>query len=160
MAYQQQYDDYQQPRQQQYYNHAGPPQGRQPAGYANPQYAQQYDDYGYEYEQWDDGYYNQQPAYGDMNGRHPSQRRAPPPQAQYAQDQYAQDQYAQDQVYDQQYQQPPRRDPRGGPMGRGNPPPPLQGREGLRPPGKSSHGFWALVADGPANRTIQAENAR
>ncbi|KAF2689307.1 hypothetical protein K458DRAFT_413604 [Lentithecium fluviatile CBS 122367] len=130
MAYQQQHDNYQQPRQQQYRDQAGPQQGRQPAGYGAQQY-QQYDDYRYDqggYEQWDDGYYNQQGGYGDMNGqmRQPSQRRGPP---------QPQQQYAQEQMYDGQYQQPPRRDPRGPPMGRGNAPPPMQqGRGGQGPP--------------------------
>lgn len=138
MAYQQQqrqqHDGYQQPpRQQQYYNQQAPQQGRQPAGY-DPQYDQQYDDYGYDqgqYEQWDDGYNNQgggwdhgqQQGYGDMNGqpRQQPQRRGAP----------------QGQGYDQQYRQPPQREPRGGPMGRGGGgPPPQQGPGSMRQPGR------------------------
>ncbi|KAF1963190.1 hypothetical protein CC80DRAFT_399253 [Byssothecium circinans] len=156
MAYQQQqYENYSQPRQprpqqpqqqqQQYYNQ-GPPQGRQPASYN-----QQYDEYAYDqgqYEQWDDGYYNQpqggwgdgqQAGYGDMHAqRPPPQRRGPPPQKAYAQEQ----------MYEEQYQQPQRRGPPG-PMGRGNPPPPLQqGRGGLRAP-ERGRAFMQPVS--PAN---------
>lgn len=143
MAYQQQNDGYQQPRQQQYRDQAGPQQGRPPAGYGGQQH-QQYDEYAYDqggYEQWDDPYYNQQDAgwgneqqagYGDVNGqmRQPSQRRGPPQQ------------HAHEPMYDGQYQQPPRRDPRGPPMGRGNAPAPLQQGQGtLRPLSKCSTMF-------------------
>ncbi|KAF2190479.1 hypothetical protein K469DRAFT_559942 [Zopfia rhizophila CBS 207.26] len=155
MAYEQ-YNNYQQPRQQQYYNQGTPQQVQQPAGYND-----QYDDYGYDqgqYEQWDDGYYNQQQGggwgngqqyqggYNDMNGqvRRPPQGRRPPPR----------DQYGQEPMYSEQmYQDQPRgQDPRGRPMGpnggpvqggmqrgdsrgRGGRPPNLQQRQpALKPP--------------------------
>jgi hypothetical protein len=156
MAYQQQYDNYQQHQQQQSRGQPRPQQGRQHAGYDAQQRQQHYNDHGYTqggqqpyndqgyngggYEEWDDGYYTQQGtsweggqhgAHNDVNGqmRQPAQYRAPPQPQQHS---------AQEQIYDGQYQQPPRRDPRSAPIGRGNAPPALpQGRGGLRPPSKS-----------------------
>ncbi|KAF2116589.1 hypothetical protein BDV96DRAFT_29612 [Lophiotrema nucula] len=130
MAYQQQYDNYQQPRQQQYYNQGPPQGGRQPAGYSNQQYGQQqYNDYGYDqgqYEQWDDGYYDQQQQGGWENGRPPPQQYQGPYGNANGQVRQAapnrraapRDGYGQDQGYDDRMYQLPqgRGDPRGRPM--------------------------------------------
>lgn len=120
MAYQQQYDNYQQPRQQQHPNRGAPSTGRQPAGY-DDNYG--YDQGQYDYEQWNNGYdqqgggwgngqaqQQQQHGYPNPNGqmRQAAQNRRPPP---------PQDQLGQE-VYDERmYQQPQGRDPRSRPMG-------------------------------------------
>ncbi|OAK98357.1 hypothetical protein IQ06DRAFT_253715 [Phaeosphaeriaceae sp. SRC1lsM3a] len=158
MAYQQQqYDNYpqqRQPQQQQYYDQGRPrhapqqPQQRQQQhhGEYDNQYDQQYYDYGYDqggYEQWDDGYYDQQgrwvqtqqyDGYHDMNG-HAAQ---PPPQPQGRRP--PQNYRHQEQAYDNAHQQQrpaPRQDPRSRPSGRGDGAPPnqQQGRGVMRPPG-------------------------
>jgi hypothetical protein len=165
MAYQQQYDNYQQPRQQQgqqqgqpqYYNQA--PQGRQPAGYNQHE---QYDEYGYDqgqYEQWDDGgYYDlqqgggagqqqqyQQPqgGYINTNGqmRQPAQTRRAPPQEQYDHE-----------MYDEQaYQQPQGRDPRARPVGpNGGPPREAMQRGDSRGSGNSGNGRMPPPQQGQA----------
>jgi hypothetical protein len=139
MAYQQQYNARDQPRQQQYHNQAPMPQGRAPAGYNeqyNDQYHDQYHDqydYGYDQgqnEQRDNGYYDQQqggswgnaPAqyqqqggYGNANANAHAQGRPAPPQGRQPPGGY----HEQEQHDDQMYQQPQGRDPRDWPMGRG-----------------------------------------
>ncbi|KAH5607029.1 hypothetical protein HBI45_098450 [Parastagonospora nodorum] len=169
MAYQQQhYDQYPQQRQQQQHGQGRPRQAQQQyqqhGGYDNQydqQYDQQYYDYGHgqgNYDEWNDGYYDQQgrwvqaqqyAGYDGMNGyaqQEPQARGQRPPPQQHRQ-------HAQEQAYDNSYQQrpaqrqEPRPDPRSQPSGRGNGAPPgqQQPRGGLRPAGFDRSLFKPVV---------------